>query len=116
MSTTPSCPPPPIDLNQLLQLSLFRSIFREEETNIDQVLDAVVNSQIADQIVNSIIANIPQEYVDMVCLFKQMEDIRALRAALRGEEYESRIDKVVELAMTLQMLSAFQTTTGATTA
>ena len=109
------CGPSPIDLGQILPVLVMKSMFKEgEETNFDVLIEAMVN----DKIVNSLLANIelPDEFKEMgdvICLMIQMDNLKTVLAALRGERVESKaLDKALEMVINLQLLSVLSNAVG----
>lgn len=98
---------PVIDVRQILGPILVANVIKGGEIDITPLIDAMVGEQITQALLSSI--TLPSEVADMgdiICLMINLEQIKGLQALLRGETYEFGIDKVVELIVTLNMMSA----------
>jgi len=86
-------------------------ILRGEEVDLTPYINVLISSNIVDAIKASIA--LPTEYQSIVDIMLFAEKMRALTAALRGETYEPAIDRIVELMVSLYMVSAISTAVGA---
>jgi hypothetical protein len=108
---------PIIDIGQLLQPLLLRSVFKGEELQLDAVIDVYVQDAITKSLLQNI--DLPQEFADLgdvICLSLEMNKVKYLLAVLRGQQPPegSGVDKVLEMVVSLQMLSALSQAFGGT--
>ena len=98
---------PVIDVRQLLGPIMVSKVMKEGEFDLTPLLDAIVGEQITQALLANI--TLPSDFADMgeiVCLMMNMEQVKGLQSLLRGEPYEFKIDKVIDLLVTLNMISA----------
>ncbi len=97
-----------IDISQLMQPLIIKSIFSGEEIPIDALVDAMLTQKIYESIKGSL--TLPPEFKDLesvLDLMIQMDSIKRVLAVLRGETPPPpAIDKVIELVVNLQMINA----------
>jgi len=91
----------PMDVLIMAQIP---KILRGEEIDISPYINAMIASKIVDALKASI--TIPTEFESIIDVMIFAEKMRAFSAALRGETYELAIDKIVELMVSLYMISA----------
>ena len=106
-----------IDVQSLLPVMMMKGILAGEEFNLDPVIDVMINKQIAE----SLLANVtlPSDFAelgDVICLQVQMGQLKAVQAALRGETAEFNMDKIIDMVVNLQLLSAIESAFGGATA
>ena len=98
-----------INVEQLIGPIMMLAVFKGQD--ITPILDALINSKITDTLIEQLAQNVPQEYQDLVNVVKlavQMDTLRGLLAAMKGEQYQPKfgLDKAIELFVTIQMISA----------
>lgn len=110
---------PIIDINSLIQPLLLKNIFTGGEFNLDPLIDAMVQDKIEESLLANV--NLPSEFADLgdvICLSLEMNKVKTVLAALKGEQVspEEGLDKVIQLIVNLQMLSALSSSLGGGTA
>ena len=103
MSTVPTFE---IPLDVLIMAQIPR-IMRGEEVDLTPYINVMVSSQIVDSLKTAI--SLPTEYQSIVDIMIFAEKMRAFTAALRGEEYEPAIDRIVNLMVSLNLVNAIAT-------
>jgi len=99
-----------IDINQLIQPLMLKSVLKGEEVPIDTIVDLMISEKIEEQLLASV--TIPSEFADIVNLMLEMDKLKRLMAILRGETPpEPAIDKVIELIINLQLVESLGTIT-----
>ncbi len=99
---------PLIDIGSILQPLMMAAVLKGENIPIDAIVDVYIQ----DAIQNALLQNVtlPQEFAELgnvICLELEMNKIRTLLAVLRGEQPpENTIDKVIDMVLNLQLLSA----------
>ena len=88
-------------------------ILRGEEVDITPIIESQVNKMILNSLLSTL--TIPTEFQDIVNLMITLEDTRATLALLRGEAYEPRIDRIIELVVNLSMIESIATALGTAT-
>lgn len=106
---------PTINVDQLIGPVMMLAVFKGQD--ISPILDALINSKITDALIAQLAASVPEEYKDIVNVVKmaaQLDTLRGIIAAMRGEAYEPRfgLDKAVELIVTINMISALSQALG----
>ena len=104
-----------INLTQLLEPLMLKSVFKEGEFDIGPIIDIIVQEKIEQNLLSSI--EIPDEFADLgsiVCLMVTVNKLKAVTAVLRGETPPegTGMDKVLELIVNLQMLSSIGSALG----
>ena len=103
-----------IDVTALMKPLLLKAVFSQEgEGGLN--LDAFINVMIQEKMESALLQSIelPQEFADLqdvICLMLQMDKLKTLTAALKGEEVPAGagLDKVIGLVVQLQMLKALE--------
>ena len=105
-----------IDITQLMQPLLIRSVLKGEEIPIDAIVDIQLTQTIYQKLMESV--TLPSEYADLqsvIDLMVQMDGVKRFMAILRGESPpEPAIDKVIELVVNLQLISSLSQSLGGT--
>lgn len=98
-----------IPLDVLIMAQLPR-IMAGEEVDLTPYINAMISSQIIESLRSAIA--LPTEYQSIVDIMVFAEKMRAFTAALRGEEYEPALDKIVNLMVSLHMVQALSSALG----
>lgn len=106
-----------IDIDALIKPLMLKAVMTGEgEIPIDALINLQVEKKITDQLLQSI--ELPEDFQDLgdvICLMISMNRVKAVMAYMKGETPETTgIDKVLELVINLQMLSALSSAFGGT--
>jgi len=108
---------PILNVQEIMQPLMMSAVLKGEEVPLDAFIDVYLQ----DAIVNSLLQNIelPPDFQDLgsvICLQLEMNKVKTLMDILKGKQpEETGIDKVIELVVNLQILSAIANAFGGTT-
>jgi len=100
-----------LDIGALMKPLMLKAAFTGQgELNLDPLIELMVQEKIEQSLLASI--DIPEEFadlVDVICLKLQMNKLKGLTAALKGEQVEvGGLDDVINIVVQLQMLKALE--------
>ena len=90
----------------VLVMAQIPKILRGEEINFSPIISYYVNKTIIESLLTNL--TVPEDFRGVVDILIFAEQMKAFSALLRGEEYTPSLDQVINLIVSLQMVSALE--------
>jgi len=87
-------------------------MLRGEEVDITPIVSLKINEVILDALKKSI--KVPTEFEGLIDVMLMAEQMKAVTAVLRGEEYTPAIDKIIELMVNFSLIESLTSAFGGT--